>query len=101
MLVVSKSYHTVEYTETSNSYEKSQLFTQKLDLLIEIAKIVIKLIETGNKKYQKYDFKSIANEIKSVQLLTKEKSTLANILESWKQKLEEARENTFPELLFS
>ena len=95
MLVVSKSYHTEEYTEMSNSYEKSQLFTQKLDLLIEIAKIVIKLIETGNKKYQKYDFKSIADEIESVQLLTKEKADLANILESWKQKLEEARDKYY------
>ena len=92
MLVVSKSFHSGEHT---NSYEKSQLFTQKLDLIIEIAKIVIELIETGNRNFHKYEIKSIVNDIECVQSLIKEKSDLSKILECWKQKLEEARDKYY------
>ena len=88
MLVVSKSYHSGEHTD---SYEKSLLFTQILDLIIEIAKIVIKLIETGNQNFHKYEIIFIVNEIECVQRLIREKSDLSSILECWKQKLEEAR----------
>ena len=88
MLVVSKSFHIGQHTD---SYEKSQLFTQILDLVIDIGKIVIKLIETGNKNYQNHEVKSIVDETGIVQRLIEEKTKLTNILESWKEKLEEAR----------
>ena len=92
MLVVGKSDHIGQHTD---SYIKSHQFTHKLDLLTEIAAILIQLIESGNQNYQNYKITSIVNEKESLGSLATELSSLTNKFNSWKQKIEEARDKYY------
>ena len=82
MLVVSKS-------EQTNSYENSQLFTHKLDIITDIATIAIKLVESGHKECSNYEISSNFDEDKSI--LEKKLSDIVDLLTKWRSKLAEAR----------
>ncbi|KAI6647030.1 E3 ubiquitin-protein ligase [Oopsacas minuta] len=88
MLVVSK-FEQPGLNAHTDSYENSQLFTHKLDTITEIATIVIKLAESGNQSYLKYE---IFNDVVDVEDdLNETKLKLKSTLDSWRTKVEEAR----------
>ncbi|KAI6652351.1 E3 ubiquitin-protein ligase [Oopsacas minuta] len=89
MLVVSK----FEQNTQTDSYDNSQLFTHKFDLISEIATIVIQLIETGCQSLHNYELTS--NVAEDVRTLLEERSILSNKLKNWRQNLEEARDKHY------
>ena len=91
MLVVSKSEQPGINTQT-NSYENSQLFTHKLDTITEIATIVVRLAESGNQDYLKYELFSNAREFDNCLINIQVK--LRTTLDDWNNKVDDAR-NTY------
>ena len=91
MLVVSKSEQPGMNTQT-NSYENSQLFTHKLDTITEIATIVVRLAESGNQDYLKYELFSNAREYDNCLINIQVK--LRTTLDDWNNKVDDAR-NTY------
>ncbi|KAI6647050.1 E3 ubiquitin-protein ligase [Oopsacas minuta] len=90
MLVVSKNEQSGGPTN-SDSYEKSQLFTLKLDKIIEIAKIITQLAESDHQGYLKY----LINLTEAETRLEEIHSKLNSILQVWRNIIEEARNSHY------
>ena len=88
MLVVSMSELPGLDTHT-NCYENSQLFTNKLDTIIEIATIVLELIDTGNQDHLNYQLTSYFTDPIDDILIHRQR--LKILLNQWKHKVEESR----------